>query len=150
VNLSSRLSKNLILINVTAIDHTDALKNMTCLLGKVCEDEEFIKALKDHKSIDGALAGTGSAIFHTFSEAVEDIKIVLALSPSGIPHPARKKEKISMLWLIVSPIKESGTHFQLLSHLESLLLNKIFHKEVLAAKTKDDVIWHSEKRRGVG
>ena len=123
---------------------------MVCLLGKVCEDEESIKALKDHESIDGVLASTGSAIFHTFSEAAEDIKIVLAVSPSGIPHPTRKKEKINMLWLIVSPIKESGTHFQLLSHLEGLLLNKIFRKEVLAAKTKDAVIGIVKREEGSG
>ena len=150
MNLSSLLSKDLILLDFKAKDHTDALKNMACLLGKAYEDEESIKALKDHESIDGVLAGTGSAIFHTFSEAAEDIKIVLAVSTFGIPHPTRKKEKINMLYLIVSPIKESGTHFQLLSHLEGLLLNKIFRKEVLAAKTKDAVIGIMKREEGSG
>lgn len=150
MNLSSLLSNDLILLNFTAKDDTDALKNMACLLGKVCEDEESIKALKDHESIDGVLAGTGSAIFHTFSEAVEDIKIVFALSPSGIPHPARKKEKINILWLVVSPIKESGTHFQLLSMLEGFLLNKVFHNAILSAKTKDAVMGIVKREEGSG
>src|SRR3990172_6819111 len=150
MHLSSLLSKDFILLNFRAKDHTEALKNMVCLLGKACEDEESIEALKDHESIDGVLAGTGSAIFHIFSEAVEDIKFVLAVSRSGIPHPTRKREKINILCLFVSPIKESGTHFQLLSHLEGLLLNKIFLKEVLAAKTKDAVIGIVKKEEGSG
>ena len=150
MNLSSLLSNDLILLDFMAKDHTEALKNMVCLLGKACEDEESLRTLKDHESIDGVLAGTGSAIFHTFSEAAEDIKIVLAVSTSGIPHPTRKKEKINMLWLVVSPIKESGTHFQLLSHLEGLLLNNIFRKEVLAAKTKDAVISIVKREEGSG
>src|SRR3972149_6990964 len=137
MHLSSLLSKDFILLNFRAKDHTEALKNMVCLLGKACEDEKSIKALKDHESIDGVLAGTGSAIFHMFSEAVEDIKFVLAVSQSGIPHPARKREKINILCLFISPIKESGTHFQLLSRLEGFLLNKVFRNAILSAKTKE-------------
>src|SRR3972149_3004895 len=106
MHLSSLLSKDFILLNFRAKDHTEALKNMVCLLGKACEDEKSIKALKDHESIDGVLAGTGSAIFHMFSEAVEAIKFVLAVSQSGIPHPTRKREKINILCLLVSPINQ--------------------------------------------
>jgi magnesium-transporting ATPase (P-type) len=150
MNLSSLLSKDLILLDFKAKDHSEALRNMTCLLGKACEDEESIKALKDHESIDGVLAGTGSAIFHIFSEAVEDIKFVLAVSQSGIPHPTRKREKINILCLFVSPIKESGTHFQLLSRLEGFLLNKIFRNAILSAKTKEAVIGIVKREEGLG
>ena len=150
MNLASLLSKDLILLDFKAKDHSEALKNMACLLGKACEDEESIKALKDHESIDGVLAGTGSAIFHMFSEAVEDIKFVLAVSQSGIPHPTRKREKINILCLLVSPIKESGTHFQLLSRLEGFLLNKVFRKATLAAKTKETVIGIVKREEGLG
>jgi len=150
MHLSSLLSKDFILLNFRAKDHTEALKNMVCLLGKACEDEKSIKALKDHESIDGVLAGTGSAIFHMFSEAVEDIKFVLAVSQSGIPHPARKREKINILCLFISPIKESGTHFQLLSRLEGFLLNKVFRNAILSAKTKEAVIGIVKREEGLG
>src|SRR3989337_2562150 len=150
MHLSSLLSKDFILLNFRAKDHTEALKNMVCLLGKACEDEKSIKALKDHESIDGVLAGTGSAIFHMFSEAVEDIKCVLAVSQSGIPHPARKREKINILCLFISPIKESGTHFQLLSRLEGFLLNKVFRNAILSAKTKEAVIGIVKREEGLG
>src|SRR3989337_2302866 len=150
MHLSSLLSKDFILLNFRAKDHTEALKNMVCLLGKACEDEKSIKALKDHESIDGVLAGTGSAIFHMFSEAVEDIKFVLAVSQSGIPHPARKREKINILCLFISPIKESGTHFQLLSRLEGFLLNKVCRNAILSAKTKEAVIGIVKREEGLG
>jgi len=150
MNLSSLLYKDLVLLNFTAKDHTEALRNMVCLLGKVCEDEESIRALKDHESIDGVLSGTGSAIFHTFSETVEDIKIVVAISHRGIPHPTRKREKINILWLIVSPIRESGTHFQLLSRLEGFLLNKVFRNAILTARTEEAVINFVKIEEGLG
>ncbi|MBI5327182.1 MAG: HAD-IC family P-type ATPase [Deltaproteobacteria bacterium] len=150
MNLSSFLSKGHILFNFRAKDHTEALKNMVCLLGRACEDQNSIKALKDHESIDGVLTGTGSAIFHTFSEAVEDMKLILAISKQGIPHPAKTRGKIHILFLIVSPIKESGTHFQLLSQLEGFLLNKIFRNTILTAKTKETVIDIVKKEEGLG
>ncbi|MBI5894121.1 MAG: HAD-IC family P-type ATPase [Deltaproteobacteria bacterium] len=140
MNLSQFLSNEQILINFYAKNNLDALKHMVCLLGKVCEKEESIKALTDHESIDGVLLGTGSAIFHSISEDVEDVKIVIAVSPRGIPHPAKKKEKMRILFLIMSPIKESGTHFQILSKLEGFLLNRAFRHRLVSARTKDDVI----------
>src|SRR3989304_8339876 len=150
MHLSSLLSKDFILLNFRAKDHSEALKNMACLLGKACEDEESIKALKDHESIDGVLAGTGSAIFHMFSEAVEDIKFVLAVSQSGIPHPARKREKINILCLFISPIKESGTHFQLLSRLVGFFFNKGFRNAILFAKNKEGGFGVEKRGEGPG
>ncbi|MBI5047411.1 MAG: HAD-IC family P-type ATPase [Deltaproteobacteria bacterium] len=150
MTLSSLLSKELIILDFMAKDHTEALKNMVCLLGKACEDEASIKALKDHESIDGVLLGTGSAIFHTFSDTVEDIKVVLSLSQRGIPHPIKRREKIHILFLLVSPITESGTHFQLLSLLEGFLLNKTFRNAILTAKTKEAVTGIVKREEGLG
>lgn len=140
MNLSQFLSDEQILINFYAKNNLDALKHMVCLLGKVCEKEESLKALTDHESIDGVLLGTGSAIFHSISEDVEDVKIIIAVSPRGIPHPTKKKEKMRILFLIISPIKESGTHLQILSKIEGFLLNRAFRHRLMSARTKDDVI----------
>ena len=150
MNLSSLLSKDHILLDFRAKDHTEALRNMVCLLGKACEDEASIKALKDHESIDGVLLGTGSAVFHTFSDTVEDIKVILSLSQRGIPHPTKRREKIHILFLLVSPITESGTHFQLLSRLEGFLLNKVFRNAILSAKTKEAVTSVMKREEGLG
>lgn len=144
MNLSLTLSKILpkehILLDFRAKDNLDALKKMVCLLGSpMCEREESIRALSDHESIDGVLLGTGSAIFHSISEHIDDIKAVLAISPRGIPHPKKKKERIHILFLIISPIKESGTHLQTLSKMEGFLLNRAFRHKLATARTKEGV-----------
>lgn len=141
MSLSRFLSHECILLNFSAPNHQEALMGMVCVLGeKGCKKEGAIKALVDHESIDGVLLGTGSAIFHAISDYVDDIKIVLAVSLRGIPHPKNKKQRIHILFLLMSPIKESGTHFQILSQLEGFLLNRAFRHKLLSARTKEGVI----------
>ncbi|MBI3813245.1 MAG: HAD-IC family P-type ATPase, partial [Nitrospinae bacterium] len=139
MNQSGFISEEFILLDFTARNNTEALKIMVSLLGKKYETEELIRALKDHESIDGVLLGTGSAIFHTLSDEVDDIKLAIAISPHGIPHPKKKRERIYIFILIISPIKESGTHLQMLSRIEGFLLNRAFRHKLLSAKTKDEI-----------
>ena len=150
LNLSQFLSDKQILLNLNVRSHRDALKNMVCILGRECGTEESIKTFLDHESIDGILSGTGSAIFHSISEAVDDIKIVIAVSPRGIPHPMKRKQNIHIIFLIISPIKESGTHFQILSKLEGFLLNRAFRHKLLTAKIKEDIIKAVNMEEGMG
>ncbi|MBI5681953.1 MAG: HAD-IC family P-type ATPase [Deltaproteobacteria bacterium] len=114
MNLSLFLSHEYIILDFNAPNHKEALRGMVCALGeKRCKEEESLKTLTDHESIDGVLSGTGSAIFHSISEDVPDIKIVVAISKNGIPHPTKRKQRTHILFLIISPIKESGTHLPL-------------------------------------
>ncbi|MBI5893632.1 MAG: PTS sugar transporter subunit IIA, partial [Deltaproteobacteria bacterium] len=141
MNLSLFLSHEYIILDFNAPNHKEALRGMVCALGeKRCKEEESLKTLTDHESIDGVLSGTGSAIFHSISEDVPDIKIVVAISKNGIPHPTKRKQRTHILFLIISPIKESGTHFQILSRIEGFLLNRGFRHKLLSAKTKGDII----------
>ncbi len=150
MNLSGFMSDELILLDFTAKNNAEALKGMVFLLGKKYEKEDIIGALKDHESIDGVLLGTGSAIFHTLSDKIDDIKLAIAISPRGIPHPKKKKERIRIFILIVSPIKESGTHLQMLSRIEGFLLNRAFRHKLLSAKTKDAVRKAVKIEEGIG
>jgi magnesium-transporting ATPase (P-type) len=150
MNLSDFLSEEFILLDFTARNNTEALKGMVSLLGREYEREKLISTLKDHESFDGVLLGTGSAIFHTISEEVKDIRFVLAISPRGIPHPKKKRERIYIFVLIISPIKESGTHLQILSRIEGFLLNRGFRHKLLSAKTKEAVRRSVKMEEGAG
>ena len=102
---------------------------------------EKVCNLKAHESAD-ALSGTGTATFHCLSEDAVAPALAVAIS-KGIAEGkgrARKKDApIQIFLLLVSPIKESGTHIQTLSNLEWLLLHKAFRAELLNGKNPDDV-----------
>ncbi len=136
----SRLLKAVIL-SIKARDHASVLDEMTRRLlpegrpagaGAICD-------LKGHESTEGILSGTGAAIFHCLSEEAAETAIALAISSRPLPHPSRKT-RVRIFFLIISPIKESGTHLQLLSKLEGLVLDPAFRHAVLLASTVEEAL----------
>ncbi|MBI4377630.1 MAG: HAD-IC family P-type ATPase [Nitrospinae bacterium] len=140
MKISQLLIPDLIISNLRAQDHINALKKMAGILGEDWKGDESIHSLMEHESMDGMLLGTGSAIFHTLSEDVKDIKIVLAISKKGVPHPKRRKEFIHIFFLLISPIKDSGTHLQLLSRIEGLLLNRVIRHALSMSQNKEEIL----------
>jgi len=139
MNIFSHLE--VILLNVKARNHEGVLRQMTGhLLSSMKEwhREDVIHALKDHESIDGVLFGSKTAIFHSLSEKIDNIKIAIAISKRNIPHQT-ERAAAQIFFLLISPVKESGTHLQLLSKLEGLLLNRAFRHAILSVRTIEDV-----------
>ncbi len=125
-------------LNIRAKDHAFVLNELTGrLLPELKAGGKAVCDLRDHESIEGVLSGTGSAIFHCLSEEVNDPVLALAVSKKDIPHPV-KKAPVRIFFLLISPIKESGTHLQILSRLEALLLDRSFRHAILNAKKDDE------------
>ncbi|MBI4643075.1 MAG: PTS sugar transporter subunit IIA [Deltaproteobacteria bacterium] len=71
----------------------------------------------------------GLAILHNLSEAVAQPLLMLARSPEGV---RLNGQTCQLLVVLISPLKESGSHFQLLAKLTALLRNRRFRDELLA------------------
>lgn len=136
-----------IIADIKAKDHDSVLKELSA---RLIEDTgpEGAKALcdlKEHESAEGVLSGTGSAIFHCLSESVPDTVAAIAVSKKGVPSKSRRAPA-RIFFLIISPIKESGAHFQLLSKLEGLLLDKAFQHAILNAASPEGIKSEIKKR----
>jgi Ca2+-transporting ATPase len=92
--------------------------------------EEARQLLHGHRS-------EGLAILHSLSAAVDRTLLVLALAPGGVELNG---QSCQVLALLVSPLKESGAHFQVLSRLTSLLRNRRFREELLAKGSAREII----------
>ncbi len=71
----------------------------------------------------------GLAVLHNLSEAVAQPLLMLARSPEGV---RLNGQTCQLLVVLISPLKESGSHFQLLAKLTALLRNPSFREELLA------------------
>lgn len=129
-----------VIINPGAVDHEAVLRELTALLvpGIAIDDVKAFCDLKDHETTGGALAGTGSAVFHCLSEKVSETVTGVCVSKKGITRPGQKGA-VRIFFIILSPIKESGTHLQMLSRIEALLLDHGFQHALLEARTDDEV-----------
>lgn len=125
-----------IMLDVTARSHSTVLDAMAgSLLPSAGRDNyRAVCDLKGHESLEG----TDCAVFHCLSEAVNDITIGLAISKKGIPQKG-KKHYVKIFFLIISPIRESGAHLQLLSRLEWLLTDKSFSQALVSARDEGAV-----------
>ncbi|MCG2773040.1 MAG: PTS sugar transporter subunit IIA, partial [Desulfobacterales bacterium] len=63
----------------------------------------------------------GLAILHNLSAAVDRILLILALAPGGV---TLQGQSCQVLVVLISPLKDSGAHIQVLSRLTSLLRNR--------------------------
>lgn len=127
-------------VNVRAKDHEAVLREMFTGLLPGIGGQKASKTFRDleaHESSEGALSGTGGAIFHCLAEEAQSTVIALAVTKKAA---ARKggNQAARVFFAVVSPMKESGTHMQLLSRLEALLLDKAFTHAVLGASTDED------------
>ncbi len=93
-------------------------------------------AAEEQSLIHGYL-GEGLAILHNLTEAVDQPLLMLALAPKGVEVKGRQAQVLAVL---LSPLKESGSHFQILSKLISLLNNPRFRQELLAKKTAEEIL----------
>jgi Ca2+-transporting ATPase len=126
-------------VNVRARDHESVLKEMFSGLLSELGGQKVSKTFRDleaHESSEGALSGTGGAIFHCLAEEAESTVIALAVTKKAVSRPGGRTGA-RVFFVIVSPLKESGTHMQLLSRLEALLIDRAFTHAVLGASTKE-------------
>jgi Ca2+-transporting ATPase len=81
--------------------------------------------------------GDGLAILHNLTEAVAEPLLVLALAPQGVELNG---EASRVLAVLLSPLKESGRHLQILSRLTALLRPRPFREELLSKETAAEVL----------
>ena len=133
-----------IIPDIKAPDHETVLKELFSRLFPSMADKDRIRAVCDwkaHESAEGVLGEAGAAIFHCLSEEAAEMSLACAISEKGVPDKEDKTKKPThVFFLLVSPMKESGPHIQILSNLEWLLLNKSFHHAAVSAKTVEGVM----------
>ncbi|MBU4354861.1 MAG: HAD-IC family P-type ATPase [Proteobacteria bacterium] len=79
----------------------------------------------------------GLAILHNLSAAVDRILLILALAPGGV---TLQGQSCQVLAVLISPLKDSGAHIQVLSRLTSLLRSRSFREELLTKGSPEEII----------
>lgn len=124
-----------------AADPVKALLDLVCAHCRLAEPPEQFEA-EEMELIHG-YRGEGVAVLHNLTEAVDRPQLFLALSPQGVSVQGEPAQVIAVLF---SPLKDSGDHFQALSHLIALLRHSSLRSELLKRDSAEGV-WRSLKAR---
>ncbi|MDR3342957.1 MAG: PTS sugar transporter subunit IIA [Treponema sp.] len=127
----------LIKVGLEAEDKEEAFEELVdqfCQAEKSTAREEILEALKDRESKMSTGIQKGIAIPHGRTNAVEEVRGVLGISRQGIEYDALDGNPVYLLFMILTPQKDSEKHLRLLKRLMELLDNPQFYTDLVAQK----------------
>tara|TARA_B100001175_G_C19412900_1_gene592082 strand:+ start:406 stop:858 length:453 start_codon:yes stop_codon:yes gene_type:complete len=136
------LSEDSVIINCNSKSQKNALEIISkkmSMLTSANEDEIFSK-LYEREKLGTTAFGNGIAIPHARVDGIQDAKIIILKLDKAIDFNSADNVKVDIIISLLVPEDKSDTHVELLSHIASLLDNKIFREKIRNANTVSDVM----------
>lgn len=107
--------------------------------------EAFKAEIMKREEFSSTSFGTGIAIPHGKSSAVNTPRVAVGLSKKGIAYDATDKIPVSAVFMIAVGEGEGNTHLSLLSELSQKLMEPAFVKRLNECSTKEEIVALLEK-----
>lgn len=143
MNLLDILDEQGILVNIQATDKQGVIEELAHALtasGKIEDEEAVLQAVLERERIMSTGIGKGVAIPHGKCSAVKELAGVLGIKREGIDFAALDEQPVYLFFLLVSPPDVSGPHIRALAHISRLLRHDHLRKQLIEAKTSQDVL----------
>ncbi|MDR1956962.1 MAG: PTS sugar transporter subunit IIA [Treponema sp.] len=127
----------LIKVGLEAEDKDEVFEELVdyfCQVYRSGAREEMLEALRVREMKMSTGIRKGIAVPHGQTNAVERIYGVLGISKQGIEYDALDGEPVYLVFMIVTPHKDSEKHLRLLKRLAQLLDNGDFFRDLVAQK----------------
>ncbi|WP_160723770.1 PTS fructose transporter subunit IIABC [Bacillus sp. USDA818B3_A] len=143
MKITELLTKNTINLNIKGTQKLDVVEELVTVLdnaGKLADKAEYKKAIiaREEQSTTGI--GEGIAIPHAKTKAVKQAAIAFGRSTGGVNYESLDGQPAHLFFMIAATEGANNTHLEALSRLSTILLNEEVRKQLLAAKTEDEVL----------
>ncbi|MEH7544561.1 PTS system D-fructose-specific IIA component (F1P-forming) (Frc family) /PTS system D-fructose-specific IIB component (F1P-forming) (Frc family) /PTS system D-fructose-specific IIC component (F1P-forming) (Frc family) [Neobacillus bataviensis] len=143
MKITELLTKNTIHLNIKGTQKLDVVEELVSVLdnaGKLADKAEYRKAIiaREEQSTTGI--GEGIAIPHAKTKAVKQAAIAFGRSTGGVNYESLDGQPAHLFFMIAATEGANNTHLEALSRLSTILLNEEVRKQLLAAKTEDEVL----------
>lgn len=102
-------------------------------------EECFESILKRERRMSTGV-GKGVALPHGLSESVNDVALVMGISPDGIDFNAVDGALCHIFVLLISPARQPDRHLKILGRLSKLLKDGELRTALVEAHTPDEVL----------
>lgn len=82
----------------------------------------------------------GLAVPHAKTEAVSDLLLAFGVSRAGVEFDSLDGKPAHFIFLLLSPINESGPHIKVLSQITRQFQDAMIADKILAAKSAEDIM----------
>ena len=135
--LQDILLPDFIKVNIEAEDKDKAFEELVsyfCKAEKSKSYNEILDAIVTREAKMSTGIHRGIAVPHGKTTAVKKLRGVLGISQKGVQYDALDGEPVYLLFMIISPMEDTGEHLRLLKHLSSLIEIPQFKTELQAQK----------------
>lgn len=143
MKITEILSEKVIVTNLPGTTKTEILNAMIDLAAKsdrVLDKERMRSAIFEREKIMSTGVGSGFAIPHGKTDAVQDIVAAFAITDNPIDYQSLDDQPVRIVFLLVGKDNSVGPHIKLLSRISRLMNKEEFRKKLLEANSPSDIL----------
>lgn len=118
----------------------NAMIDLAASQDKVVDKEKLRAAIFEREKIMSTGVGSGFAIPHGKTDAVNDIVAALAVTAQPIDYQSLDEQPVRIVFLLVGRDNMVGPHIKLLSRISRLMNKEEFRAKLLEAKTPLEIL----------
>lgn len=153
ITISSLLSEPFIILPMRATDRSSAIQELLEPLARhkiIDSSQECLESILKRERRMSTGIGKGVALPHGLSESLQNVVLVLGISPDGVDFDAVDGALCHIFALLISPAKEPDKHLKLLSRLSKYLSDGAQRSALIDATTPAQALeilrtWEAEE-----
>lgn len=135
MRLTDLLTLENIKIPLNSNKRDQAIQELIDLLKEhVNDSQQAFGAVMEREKIMTTGVGNGIAIPHCKHHSCPDFTIALGITEKGIDFSAIDNQDVNLVFLLLGPENNPGTHIKLLSRISRLMSDETFRKQLMETK----------------
>jgi mannitol/fructose-specific phosphotransferase system IIA component (Ntr-type) len=141
VHLTELLTPERIRIPLVSTTKDEILSELVEVVGESTSTrnlDEILRAVREREEVLSTGIGSGVAIPHGKTAAINELALVAGVQPEGIDFEALDGRPVNLFFLLVGPEAAAGQHVKALSRISRLLRRDSFRIRLTEATTPDE------------
>ncbi len=143
MRISDILKEDVVVTNLAGTSKTEILNAMIDIAARserVLDKDRMRSAIFEREKIMSTGVGSGFAIPHGKTDAVQDIVAAFAITENPIDYQSLDDQPVRLVFLLVGKDNSVGPHIKLLSRISRLMNKEEFRRKLLEAGSPSDVL----------
>jgi fructose-specific phosphotransferase system IIA component len=143
MKIMSFLDTKSIILGLQSKDKKSIIKELIGILSankKVKDEEEAIKSVIEREKLGSTGVGSGVAIPHGRTNAVDKLVGALGVSQEGVDFDSLDGEPVHFIFLILSPLDATGDYLRAISRVSRFFKDKFFREALKNVTSVDEAV----------
>ena len=143
MKIMSFLDTKSIILGLQGKDKKSIIKELISILSankKIKDEEEALKSVIEREKLGSTGVGSGVAIPHGRTNAVDKLVGALGVSQVGVDFDSLDGEPVHFIFLILSPLDATGDYLRAISRVSRFFKDKFFREALKNVNSIDEAI----------